>query len=626
MKSPLLGLLLFCACTTGPPAREANNGWDDPALWPVLEAQDHRDTPALCRLLSAEQSTVRAAAAMAFASVQDSTALPCLLKGMLDPEPLVRRNSAYALGFVADSAAMAAMAEAVRNEADTLVQRALFTATFRTAHRLGQLKEPNAVLYYLERNRGQERARAADVLRRLPAPTLQAIRTEYLGLVARENDADVRGLLVGGLGKLEGDDIRALLQGLAGGDHPLPVRVNAIRVLGSIANGQDHGTQITLLTDGHVQVRTAAMEALERAPATLDPDQLLAIGPAMDGADAQLRYRYLGLLVQVEPTRARAMSALSGPVTLGPHAEAARIRAWAMGDPKDAEKHLNDLLFSEAHPAVRQAAFEALATRSDRRMTMPRAIPSTVQVREAAPFWHAVFRCKDPGIIAAAAEHLRGNTPETLEVLFPVAVEQEAMRVLGPVRDLETRQLLVELAHARDGLPPPVHAAPPFGHPIDPERARTMPQGQHYLVATNRGDLWIRTDVNGAPGTVLAFDSLVRAGYYNGRSWHRMVPNFVVQGGCPRGDGYGSMPWTLRTEVGEAVFGTGAVGMASAGRDTESCQFFVTHSPTPHLDGRYTCFGRVVEGMDVVLALQVGDTIRAISPVSGPTDRGRSAP
>ena len=108
------------------------------------------------------------------------------------------------------------------------------------------------------------------------------------------------------------------------------------------------------------------------------------------------------------------------------------------------------------------------------------------------------------------------------------------------------------------------------------------------------------------------YRNLVTAGYYNGKAFHRMVPNFVVQGGCPRGDGYGGMPWTLRTEIGRKLFTAGSVGLASAGRDTESCQFFITHSAAPHLDGRYTRFGEVLEGMDVLWRLQVGDVMSMV--------------
>jgi cyclophilin family peptidyl-prolyl cis-trans isomerase len=104
----------------------------------------------------------------------------------------------------------------------------------------------------------------------------------------------------------------------------------------------------------------------------------------------------------------------------------------------------------------------------------------------------------------------------------------------------------------------------------------------------------------------------VTAGYYNGKYFHRIVPDFVAQAGCPRGDGYGAMDWTLRTEVGLSGFVTGAVGLASAGKDTESCQFFIMLAPAPHLDGRYTRFAHVVSGMDVAQRLVVGDRMISV--------------
>jgi cyclophilin family peptidyl-prolyl cis-trans isomerase len=111
------------------------------------------------------------------------------------------------------------------------------------------------------------------------------------------------------------------------------------------------------------------------------------------------------------------------------------------------------------------------------------------------------------------------------------------------------------------------------------------------------------------------FVEQAKKGYYNGKSFHRVVPNFVAQGGCPRGDGYGGLDFTLRTEVPALMRydREGMVGLASAGLDTESVQFFITHSPAPHLDGNYTIFATVIDGMSVVHDLQVGDLITKIS-------------
>jgi cyclophilin family peptidyl-prolyl cis-trans isomerase len=107
----------------------------------------------------------------------------------------------------------------------------------------------------------------------------------------------------------------------------------------------------------------------------------------------------------------------------------------------------------------------------------------------------------------------------------------------------------------------------------------------------------------------MSFLKLARRGFYRSLSFHRVVPNFVIQGGDPRGDGWGGAGYSLRSEFSSLTYETGTVGIASAGKDTEGPQFFVTQSPQPHLDGRYTIIGKVVSGMAVVDTILVGDHI-----------------
>jgi len=133
------------------------------------------------------------------------------------------------------------------------------------------------------------------------------------------------------------------------------------------------------------------------------------------------------------------------------------------------------------------------------------------------------------------------------------------------------------------------------------------------IIKTNKGVVTLQLLKDDAPFTVLNFVKLVRKNFYNGLSFHRVVPNFVIQGGDPRGDGWGGPGYAIRSEFSFASFVRGAAGIASAGKDTEGCQFFLTHQPTPHLDGRYTVFGRVVGGQDVVDRIQIGDTIQQIT-------------
>ena len=135
---------------------------------------------------------------------------------------------------------------------------------------------------------------------------------------------------------------------------------------------------------------------------------------------------------------------------------------------------------------------------------------------------------------------------------------------------------------------------------------------QLVRLKTNRGEIILELQKEQAPFTVLNFVKLIKKGFYNGLCFHRVVPDFVAQGGDPRGDGWGGPGYTMRTEVSLASFDAGTCGMASAGRDTEGCQFFITHIAAPHLDGRYTIFAKIVKGMDAVNRIQIDDVIQEV--------------
>ncbi len=121
-----------------------------------------------------------------------------------------------------------------------------------------------------------------------------------------------------------------------------------------------------------------------------------------------------------------------------------------------------------------------------------------------------------------------------------------------------------------------------------------------------------------APNTVANFEKLANSGYYDGIRFHRVIPNFVIQGGCPNTKpgatgrpGTGGPGYTIKCETkgNPHKHGTGSLSMAHAGKDTGGSQFFITHSPQPHLDGLHTVFGQVTSGQDVVNAIREGDEI-----------------
>ena len=135
----------------------------------------------------------------------------------------------------------------------------------------------------------------------------------------------------------------------------------------------------------------------------------------------------------------------------------------------------------------------------------------------------------------------------------------------------------------------------------------------HAVVTTTKGSFTMELLPNEAPLTVDNFVQLATRGYFRGIVFHRVVPNFVIQAGDPRGDGNGGPGYAIRCEINEIPYERAAVGMALSGKDTGGSQWFVTHAPQPHLDGGYTVFGKVDSGMEVVDAIVRGDVIRSIT-------------
>jgi len=134
-----------------------------------------------------------------------------------------------------------------------------------------------------------------------------------------------------------------------------------------------------------------------------------------------------------------------------------------------------------------------------------------------------------------------------------------------------------------------------------------------WTVKTGRGAFTIELDPATAPYSVAALTRLAQSGFYDGLSWHRIVRDFVAQGGDPTGSGWGGPGWLLPAEHSFELYDRGAVGIADAGLDTGGCQLFVMHSRAAHLEGRYTRVGRVTSGMEVVDSLLAGDTIESVT-------------
>ena len=134
-------------------------------------------------------------------------------------------------------------------------------------------------------------------------------------------------------------------------------------------------------------------------------------------------------------------------------------------------------------------------------------------------------------------------------------------------------------------------------------------------ITTHEGKIVVDLNFKAAPNTVANFVELANSGFYNGLVFHRVIPGFMIQGGDPNGDGTGGPGYTIDDEANDLKHETGVISMANRGPNTGGSQFFITHLPQPHLDGRHTVFGKVIEGHDVVCRIDPNDPILNIKIV-----------
>lgn len=194
----------------------------------------------------------------------------------------------------------------------------------------------------------------------------------------------------------------------------------------------------------------------------------------------------------------------------------------------------------------------------------------------------------------------------------------EALVAAFDLPDLRLRLAAREAALATDLLPATLipsaaslrETLPARRRP--PQQLRPQPATGALRVrcVTDRGDFEMKLATEIAPAVTAAFLALIDQGFHDGLTFHRVVSDFVIQGGCPRGDGWGGPGWTLPSEWSRRPFARGTVGLAHSGKDTGGSQWFVCLSPQPHLDGRYTVFGEVTAGLDVLDRIQRGDRYR----------------
>ena len=670
MRLPaLFAALLIGGCAVvrpsapAPPAapdlgRPSDGLLSDPTLQALVDLQVRRDGDALAAALASPDSLVRARAAFALGSVQDPDAVPALRALLDDPVPAVRADAAFALGQTADSTAGVALAVTLRREATPSVLAELLDALGKT----GGQADLDAVLTAPLPD-ALEPARALALARLGTRGVTSDAWAAWLGGHLLARDPAVRAAAAYAFTRSAVDawrgqapQIRAAFDSLADG----PARASLARALGRLAEPADLGRLTTALgrdTDWHTRVQAAralaasedaarARDALVAALADRSPHVAAAAAAALaERDDAPLA---LALSVAQDDRQPWTVQAPLLPVL----ARAGRVDAVLAWSDRQTD------------PFARAAALSALGA-SDDGAALSRLFTAAGDddPRAAAAALGALGQRWETGEYGARrffdvfASGLRRADLATTTTVAPVLADsafwgfgaadllREVYQGLDAPADIEPMVAIIEaVGQIRDGGEVDFLVGVALGgYPALREAARDALNdrltegvdvsvtgggttattgidwahlagvGRHprLVLDTDRGRVVIEMDAESAPQTVQLITRTAASGLYDGVPFHRVVADFVVQGGDYfRRDGYGGPETPIRSELTRIRYEAGTAGMASAGKDTEGVQFFVTHSPQPHLDGRYTAFGRVVEGQDVVDAIVQGDRVR----------------
>ncbi len=588
--------------------------------------------PVLVEALSDVEPEVRQMAAFGLGLIGDATATEPLIAMLDDPTPIVQGRAAQALGLMGRTDAADAIGDLVLRLArggevtEILADDLSYplkpeVEAFRLGvYALARLRAYEPLAEALIAENGQPFVRwwpVAFALQYIGDPRSVAALVTFARSGGTGAVFGAQGLgVVGGAPAL--DELRALLQ-----DDRTPSDL-AVAAVDGLALQRDTGAVPTILElfrrpDASAELRLAAVRALGRLGAPAAVDYLLDL--ASDRLSS-IRAAALDALASVDDLM--FVTVLSG-LDNDPHwsVRAALARTLADIDPMIGVPRLELMLGDEDQrvvPAVLESLASVRAPGVEARLLAHLQKPDAV-VRMAAARGLGELRLSAsiPALIAAYAAGQADSTYVARAAALTALAEygtQEAMDAIGrglDDKDWAVRRqavtLLSDLGDAADyadrARPAPTRLAPAAYRAPRIVRPSVSP---HAYLDTAKGSIQIELAVLDAPLAVESFIALSREGYYDGLPLHR-VTSAVVQGGDRRGDGAGGPGYTLRDEVNQIPFLRGIVGLARDWADSGGSQFFITRAPQPLLDGRFTAFGRVIAGLDVLDALEPWDVI-----------------
>ena len=668
-------LVLFCfwqiACTPPDPDKDkpkpgkVNLDLNNKIVQRLYDFRDKHQTDSLLRYLGHKDPTLRYLAALSFASTLDSVAIQPLIPLLQDLTEEVRIAAAFSLGQIGKPACEAPLIQAF-DARDSLSKHQQFNAVVleaigkcgtaaslkniagistykstdtlllegqcRAIYRFGMrgIIDPaatNQMVAYVSNEYMPEPARlmAANYLARakdLAPDSLQAIQISVAFVRASAN-ADIRMALGKALGRSATQPAFGMLSKVIVDEKDWRVKCNLIDALAKFNYDTVRSIVTPLIGDPNPHISRTAAEFFVTNGRAKDADwywRLTQDNPALPLYAQIPLYRASNKLLsgKLEPESKNFVNFRLKEMfqqAKNPYDRAACVAA--LGEFGWNYRWIHERGFNDPHPAVKTAAAEALLFIMQRPDFYGFFGEGAKGVRrEMYTYLREAAASADPGLVAGMSEGFSSKVLnfKTLRDSLRLDDLKANLAKLKMPRDVEAYMALDKAIAYFEERPAPAKPVIPWNHPINWDRLKLVTPQTVVTIETTKGNIVIEFYPHIAPGSVANFLELASTGFYTGKNFHRIVPNFVAQGGCPRGDGYGALDYTIRTEIGLEWYNrAGYIGMASAGSDTEGTQFFFTHSPAPHLDGKYTIFGKVKSGMEAVDQLQPGDVMEKVT-------------
>jgi cyclophilin family peptidyl-prolyl cis-trans isomerase/HEAT repeat protein len=644
----LISSLLWFACNKGKAdwgSVQPQSIFADATIRHIIDLQDQRQTDSVAKYLQSPEANYRQRAAMAFGILTDSAALPKLIELLYDSSAEVQQAAAFAISHNATPAYENSLIDASMKANNPTVKTQLFEAIGKIGS-----KKSMEYLYKLSINSQWAKQEIATAIyqfsyRKIDNDTLFQLTyniladtssntitqqlasqyfsrnsqtkpqysQQYFALLAKQTDEIVRMNMLRSISLYSDPNTSPSLDNYL--EHESPrVTISLLRGLNTKHCLANLAGISKLLTTTDANLRIAASEALLRNAAQLPPAQLLQLATQQDNWRSRTNLLQAALRAAPQQSQIAARIVRAYEQTNKLYERAALLRA--LGEDIASYRYIAKEVFSTKEAVVATYGMEALVAirQSDKFDYYNDKLKDKGQTDLYQEFKHilkeAISSNQSP-LVAMAAELLRNPRYEYRNAYDNTYFLTQALHRLEIPKEIETYNELNRTINYFNGKPD-TDTTLEYQHPINWELLQRVAPNQRVSIQTTKGKIELQLHTNDAPATVANFVSLVQDGYYNHNTIHRVEPNYVVQLGCPRGDGWGSPNFNIRTENSYLKFQTGSVGMASAGTDTESSQWFITHSPTPQLNGRYTNFAQVTSGMDVVQKLEIGDQILKI--------------